>query len=74
MDYRSARCVCTALSGLSLGTVETLRMMDYFLFGPLATLFVYPFFPETSLFTPVFARVLKFVLMGFFLNLLKKSI
>ena len=38
-------------------------------------LFLCPFFPKTSLFTPVFSRVLKFVvLMEFLPNLLRKSI
>ena len=77
MDNHSARYLCTALSELNLGTVETLHVKDYFLLGLLAALscLFTLFFPETSLFTPVFARVLKFVvLMGFLPNLPRKSI
>ena len=66
-----------SLAELTLGTVETLHMKDYFLFGlvtVLSCLFAL-FFPETSLFTALFARVIKFVvLMRFPPNLLKKSI
>ena len=38
MDYRSARYLCTALSELSQGNVETLHMKGYFLFGLLSAL------------------------------------
>lgn len=74
MDCHFARPPCITLFWKGLWLGGTLRVKGFHLASASPCFMMLPFLPETSLFIPVFARVLKFVVvLDFFLNLSSNS-